>query len=411
MELARHPLQRRVEAVVPPSLKPKPMITPSRQQLLERLDLLTPPLKDVLFDPAVGELLESIGKRYGWEQKKTDSLFRVLTNLLFGFLPPGDFVKEVQSSVGLDASTTESVVEELNLKILGKVDRELKNFHQTVLKTPGGGGSLPPRKTISIDTLGGAGGERTVRVERVEEKPKSPTTPKSASDTSSAPFILHSEKSAVESNQPARRGFSLSSLRLFGSGPRLSAEKEPVRVQVETPDKEKDAKRVVHYNELHTPLTPFTKEGVTNFSPLGGFVTEQPRPATPPVSASPASMSTTASVPKTAPLAPFSVKPPESRLVPPPPKPPTFPAPSPARPSSPMIPPSSPSALRPVDNGPAPSPIRPAPPAFPASSQGSAPATPPKVPPTPFSPTEFGRPTPKLEGNTVDLSKRERNTP
>lgn len=104
----------------------------------------------------------------------------------------------------------------------------------------------PKESTISLEAFGRAPLkpiERKVSVAEEEETPKK-----------DSPFILHKEQSPIGAqDQTQRKKFSFSLPFKFFASAQNREEKSPVIVRIETPK----LKRVVHYSESRTPVTPF----------------------------------------------------------------------------------------------------------------------------------------------------------
>lgn len=110
--------------------------------------------------------------------------------------------------------------------------------------------STPQEKTVSLETLAETPTEEVLHF-KFEKGVAKAETLKPAEE--GKPLMIHEEKPLTEgtTKPPTQKGFSLP----FGLFKSRSAREEqaPVKARVEVP---KEEKRVVHYSELRTPLTP-----------------------------------------------------------------------------------------------------------------------------------------------------------
>jgi len=242
------------------------MIQITKQQFLERLDNLPTPLQEALFNTTAGDIVWDIGGKHHLTEDKISALADIVTDVLSGFLHSSDLAKEIRSSLDIGSQTADSVAEEIDQKIFVRYRDEISKAYDPITKTSETlrTGRAPKEKKISLEKIGeGVAVEQEVKIEKAEaEEPFDAAQDKQGKPFDAAqgkPLVLFKEKSAVEEKRKPFKGFTFP----FGM-----TKKDPVtpptKVRVEVPGKKKSFdkaqdKRVVHYSELRTPLSPFGK--------------------------------------------------------------------------------------------------------------------------------------------------------
>ncbi len=244
----------------------------SQQQVLDKYKNLPPKLKNALESSLNYELIEKIGQNYSLDSEDVETL-RIFTGyVILGFLKPQNLLSEVNVYLIIDDKTVVDVIREINREILFPLHEELEKVYRLdahIEKTETAPieevtKKLKPQEEIII--LEKIGEEKTKGGSTEPIEPALAIKPRPSHEAKPGePLILHEEKSlAEEIPRSSFRGLSLP-FRIFRPKP-ASEQEKPVRASIETfggtPKKdEKPEKKIVHYSEFRTALSPFETKG------------------------------------------------------------------------------------------------------------------------------------------------------
>ncbi|MEK9194553.1 MAG: hypothetical protein AAB884_01955, partial [Patescibacteria group bacterium] len=273
-----------------------PVIKPVPENLLfERFASLPSTLKEGVLDYATAEDIFRVSQTNHLPEAKISALASLVGKMLMGFLHLDDLPKEIGGLLGIDRRLAESVAAELDRKIFSRLREEIKevydpitvsieapirmekskepSFAPSFTKGYGGQGKATEDKPASAETM--TSKEKTISLESLslptepsfaeategKEKPIPFAVPKELAD--SKPLIIHEESSFAKASEdkkkrPSFRGFfpSLGFLKPKDQKP------PETRAQIETPNEARGKeKKVVHYSEFRTPVSPFGEEG------------------------------------------------------------------------------------------------------------------------------------------------------
>ena len=226
------------------------------QKSISRYDSLTQILRNQFFSYENSETLYRIGRNNHLTDEKISLLARLVGRVLLGFLHIEDFKKEIVSTLFIDPRTADILFQEIQEKIFLYLRNEIKTAYEPLDETTTKI-RIGAEKAISLEDISDSG-EKPIPVEITSESVQTETEP----TPSSAPLILHTEEFLTEEERPVNRGF-LGMLGFFKSRRQNETKTPEIRAQIETfgdKKKEKTEKRVVHYSEFRTQLTPFDQD-------------------------------------------------------------------------------------------------------------------------------------------------------
>ncbi|MCP6720119.1 MAG: hypothetical protein KJI72_02205 [Patescibacteria group bacterium] len=272
------------------------------KQVNQRYKSLPQNLKNEIFSYANAEDIFRIGSSNHFSEEKISSIAMISSRVLMGFIHLDDITKEIQEAVNIDSRIATTIGQELSKKIFSQLRNGIRKVYDPItgpLKEATVG-----EKTISLKKFGEEGlKEQKIRIEKVEEERRGPTeehrsvlTQKTEEGkpfdvTQGKPLVLHEEKPMVEEDKKPFKGFDFPFSFMKPKTPGTS----PTKVKIEVPGaeakldappsprlrrvkEEKEKKRVVHYSESRTPLSPFGKpeKEVINLETLERNNTPQP---------------------------------------------------------------------------------------------------------------------------------------
>lgn len=242
-------------------------------------------IKEHLVSPRTASLFDSITHKA--EIYEIGILPDLVSQLVTRNVFPQDFTSKLKEEVGTSDKKTKAIARELKEKVLEPIRYALVNWGVDINQIDVSGAPTldefikereeaerkqterlaslgiendedddnekpAPRReeAITFDTLAAPAGEA------VTIRPSEPAEDKQRSDEMQ-PLIIHRENPVPAAREAAgSKSFSLP-FGFFRNVERTVSESmEPIKARVESP---KEEKRVVHYSELRTPLTPFNK--------------------------------------------------------------------------------------------------------------------------------------------------------
>lgn len=224
------------------------------EEMSKRFDASPQAIFNLLNSEDEKKTVEELARLHYLDEEKKTILEQLIGLILLGFISPADLAVEINENLYLNLDHSKALAEEINQKIFEPVKDDLKKVYAPV------GGPYA------------ASWERVEAPETPELTPFRPIAPEGIPQTPGGPLIIHEEKGMPERKVPA--GF-----RLFGFPKNLirttgREEEGGTRATIEIP---KSEKRVVHYSELRTPVSPFNKEGAEIVS-LEAFKEIKPAP-------------------------------------------------------------------------------------------------------------------------------------
>lgn len=239
----------------------------------ERLNSLPVNLRQILESPDTAKTIERLSREHYLDKERVITLEQLAGLVLMGFISRPELVIEIEENLRLNPKHAGALAKDIASNIfepvkddldatyepIGEPRRETSDFIREIKERE----TKPPEKLISLEDIGGK-----VGVEGQEQV----TAPQAEKETK--PLILHEEKPiAEEAKRPLIRGFSLP-FKFFRSEKRGKETKPPAKAKIEVPE---EAKRVVHYSELNTPLPQFGKqEEIINLETLTPIKAPEP---------------------------------------------------------------------------------------------------------------------------------------
>jgi len=279
------------------------MIQLTEEKIWEKYDSLPSKIKEALNSSFVFNLVDQIAKKFFLNETDGEILKAYTGYVILGFIPPQNLLKEITGAEAIDADEKVIVemIREINRKIFFPLHAELEKLYKLETHIEEGLEKEVVKPVIKIKTEEEKPGTKTkISLEKLgEEKPagvKIGVSPEKEGEpfdiTQGKPLIIHKEEGGPVPVQAEKKFQGLeTSFGFFGKG-EASAPEEPVKVKVEglgsrltKPLFKGEEKRVVHYSELRTPLTPFRKPEEEIIS-LETFGRKPPETKTPPPAAS-----------------------------------------------------------------------------------------------------------------------------
>lgn len=266
------------------------MLTISKEQLYSRYDSSPQVLKEALFSEETDNLLWKIGDAHHLSDEKKSILATLIGDVILGFVHLDDLEKQISMDLGIDARIAQSLIVEINKKILAPIKNEIEQNYQAPtavtdikrVEVP-----LPSPITVEPSIIP----PTEIKIEKPEEvvKPVAVDPSAQAGAVASgpealfeeAPAIIHKEEK-VQTVVPAKvslgglMGIFKRTAEKAAETPQVAAEvvgistTQPETGQPANVQTEKPKMRVVHYGDLRTPINPveiFGKE--EGFPPVG----------------------------------------------------------------------------------------------------------------------------------------------
>ncbi|MEK7149387.1 MAG: hypothetical protein AAB757_00175 [Patescibacteria group bacterium] len=275
------------------------MLQISKEQLYSRYDSLPQVLKEALFSEDTDNLLWKIGDAHHLSDDKKSILATLVGDVILGFIHFDDFEKQISIDLGIDARIAQSLIVEINKKILAPIKNEIEqNYQAPTAVTDIKRVEVPLSSPITVEPSIIPPTE--IKIEKPEEvvKPVAVDLSAQAGAVASgpealfeeAPAIIHKEEK-VQTVVPAKvslgglMGIFKRTAEKTAETPQVAAEVElgvsqKEITQSEQPSMvktEKPKMRVVHYSDLRTPIAPADIFGKEVFKPeASGVFGEQP---------------------------------------------------------------------------------------------------------------------------------------
>jgi hypothetical protein len=263
------------------------MIKISSQQYLQRWTTLPDNLREAIFSQQNTDILWRICEDQHIPEEKIYIIVTLAGDVIFGFLHPEDFAKEIRESLNLNPEIANSIAQEIDRKIFSPIKTDLEKVYSPVSEIPETKPSIKPKPgpepTLPIQPpaeLPVVSPSAELRASPVEPKPipltelpkvtkAAQTIPKPPAASEVEPFILHEETEPQPVGEKKRVSFPAIGwfkktpktetpvkveLEIFNSEEKKPFDaargKEPIVAKTEPPKQ-----KVIHYREA--PTTPF----------------------------------------------------------------------------------------------------------------------------------------------------------
>lgn len=231
------------------------------KKITERLRLIPRTIEGLLNSEETQKTIQRIGREHFLDEERVNTLKQLAGLVLLGFVSQEELSREISDNLPLNQIHSRQLAEELGGAIFDPVKRDLERIYEPVIE-PRPEEMVSPKttevkelekETISLEEIGreSFGPATKIEVKKIENGDK--------------PLIIHreeKEETATEEAKKPFRGFDFP-FKFFKTKEVLT--ETPVKAKIETPASAKAPagkpvpKRVVHYSELRTPLTPFEK--------------------------------------------------------------------------------------------------------------------------------------------------------
>lgn len=229
-------------------------------------------LKNVVFSEYYGDILWRVCENQHLSEEKIKKIATLVGYVVVGFLLPDDLAQEIKDHLGINPELAKTISGEIDKKILEPIKNDVVNVYSPSTEaTELISGTKKAETGLEVITLGTIGQEKET-LPKVTIKPGGQELP-----TEGKPLIIHQEETLTEERKEPFKGLE-PPFGFFGKEGE-AAPSEPVKVKVEGLGEKpaaakakagKEEKRVVHYSELRTPLTPFQKqEEIINLETFG----------------------------------------------------------------------------------------------------------------------------------------------
>lgn len=218
-------------------------------------------LQDAIYSFAVAETLFRIGQTNHLSTEKTSLLAAICGQLILGLMHFEDLSNQIQNKLSVDKRLGDELAADIQNKIIIGLEDDIREVYEPITDI-----IEKERSASSIDL-------ETFDAERPKEREikiqtESPIGRLENLKTGE-PLIISREEILTEEKKPSIRGFSFPG---FFKTKKTEPESQPaVKVKIETPAQSPNKeKRVVHYSEFRTPITPFNESNefisLENFS-------------------------------------------------------------------------------------------------------------------------------------------------
>ena len=231
--------------------------------ITERFESLPPHFQELLSSEQVEKLVTQIGKSHFLGREKIEILTQLVSLILLGFINLRDLRQELSERLFLNYANTVSLAKELETEIFNPIRNDLEQIYEPIEAAEAEEGGV----VDSVDEAEQA---------RIAEEGGSFTIPVIAdgeTDSSPKPLIIQNEpqvhpaaKVGASKFGDLSKAFSFFRAKPKDEAPRAASIEVP-----KEPPKSPDEKRVVHYTELRTPLTPFGDPAKADFINLEAF--------------------------------------------------------------------------------------------------------------------------------------------
>lgn len=291
------------------------MLQISKQQALQRYDVLPKSLREELFSAENAETIRFLSYENQINEEQIGELAKIAGNVVFGFLNVNDVAKELKESLGIDDAKAQIIFRGLNQKIFSRLKEEIakifappapsiaksteETFAEAMPSAPRANATaspspLPPHPvnksfkeflmpdfSKTAEPTAKPATDPIPKIREAEpivdlqsfqikkESAKAKTTPEPEIPLA-APFILH-KTDQITPGAPAtetpkiKPGLSIKTPSFSQPAAEKPTAPKPVSVKIEMPNSHEPASRVVHYSDLRTPLNAagLTKPEIT----------------------------------------------------------------------------------------------------------------------------------------------------
>ncbi|MEK7555551.1 MAG: hypothetical protein AAB516_01895 [Patescibacteria group bacterium] len=277
------------------------MLKITRQQALQRWDILPDNLKEALFSEQNADVLWRACEAQHLSEDKIRVVATLAGDVIMGFIHPEDLAQEIKNTLGINSEIAASISREIDRKIFSPIKNDLEKVYSPITEEREWKKEEREKEIVDLRTeikkpeeireekilpeiipiiLPKISEVQPPKIEKTSEeiKPQKieipstfPIIPILEEDQ---PKIIHEEKKITPLTDTRKRSLA----GLFGFLKKEEVEKgkeksaPPVKIKLETkesfaemalPQKSEIAKteipkpRVVHYSDLRTPLSPF----------------------------------------------------------------------------------------------------------------------------------------------------------
>ncbi|HXF44226.1 MAG TPA: hypothetical protein VNK70_02055 [Candidatus Paceibacterota bacterium] len=236
------------------------------KKIRERAQSVPKTIEVLLNSENTQKTVQRIAREHFLDEERTTTLSQLTGLVLLGFVSLEDLAHEISENLPLNQVHSRQLTEDLKAAIFEPIKRDLERVYEPVSRfetkefvpVPEKKEFIADEKT-PLEKIGQEGIKTAIKIEVREKEPP----------IEGAPLIIHKEDSMPAPVQTEKKSFKGLEFPFgfFGKESK-SAPSEPVKVRVEGPTSrskelhvKKEEKKVVHYSELRTPLTPFQKAG------------------------------------------------------------------------------------------------------------------------------------------------------
>ncbi|MBI4034247.1 MAG: hypothetical protein HY378_01725 [Candidatus Brennerbacteria bacterium] len=253
------------------------MIHLQEQEIKERYQRLPRVLQDALNSPSRFGAIGEISEKYKLNEEDSMVLTTSVGMVLLGYIKPQNLFKEINEYLEADEKIVVEVIRDINRQVFVPLHKELEDLYgmkthiegelekeqvEPVLKIkteerkPEAEVKIPLEKLGESPPVSRPTGPATAPSDAAQGKPAAvpPPVPAAPVGEEVKPLIIHREEIQKPATEDKKfKGFDFP-FGIFEKEGTKAMPSEPVKVRVETP-----GKRVVHYSEYRTPVTPFGK--------------------------------------------------------------------------------------------------------------------------------------------------------
>jgi len=250
--------------------------TLTEEHITKRYDELPEKLAEAIFDEEMSNTVKKIALAHRLDDERTLRLSQLVALVLMGFVSRATLTLEITENLFLNYRHAGEIAEELQEKIFNDFSRELDSAYKPAeeLETTWEEKSRAPfwKSRASTPSQEKKDSSTIINLQKIGETQESIKTSQPEEEK---PLILHQEKKVETEEKPKFSLKGLSGFTFFNKTKKPLMPSEPAKARVETP--KETPERVIHYNELRTPLTPF--DTASNLIDLETFRTTPASPS------------------------------------------------------------------------------------------------------------------------------------
>ncbi len=216
--------------------------------LFKRFDSLPLHIQDILSSEKARRLVSQIGRSHYLSREKVDALEQIVSMILLGFVNLRNLKREISDKLFLNYDHTVALANDLDQELLREIRGDLEQIYLPIEEEL----SEPKSETLETET---PIPEESPAIYETESEVTIPIHEGSFSSGNAPLILLEGKPEPLKEDRPSSFKDFSKSFSFFAPREDSSKSKNLVHASVELPKE----KKVVHYSELRSPISPFDR--------------------------------------------------------------------------------------------------------------------------------------------------------